>query len=96
MRLPDHFTLTVDVWGDPEALARTRVVGHPLVLLTDTPDPLEDWHQVRLDRDARGVSLRIDGHPSPIDARRAMTTTWLSVEAAPDQPGHFRNLILSW
>jgi hypothetical protein len=96
MRLPDHFVLTVDVWGDPESLAQTRVVGHPLVLPTSGPDPLEDWHQVRLHRDARGVFLWIDGHPSPIDPRRATTTTWLSVEAAPGLPGVFRNLILSW
>ncbi len=58
LRLPEHFDLSVDVWGDHATLAQCRVVGYRLrTPSSGSASLLENWHRVRVRRDAHGVSL---------------------------------------
>jgi hypothetical protein len=98
MRLPTYFDLSLDVWGDVATIAQTRVVGLPLQL----SDPANrevaapaGWHSVAVSRGRSGISLRIDGHEI-VCAADASMTGWLSVEPAPDHPGRFQNLTITW
>jgi hypothetical protein len=94
IRLPAHFDLDVDVWGDAETLRRTRVAGHRLGG-TDPTSPA-GWHRVRVRRDASRVTVQVDDKPLLADHANGTTTSWLSVEPAPNHPGRFQNLVLSW
>ena len=103
--LPERFDLTIQVWGDLNTLSRMRISG----LALDSPiriegvDPLvetEMWHTVRLQSNRGVVSLSIDGIPvEPFQTSNPATsplTQWLSVETAPELPGFFQNLLLTW
>lgn len=97
LRMPDHFDLAVEVWGDSHSLAATRVAGR---LLGPSPIPggfpdQEQWHSVRIRRDAYGLTLWIDQVRLP-RTTETQTTSWLSVEPPVGQTGHFRNLHLVW
>ncbi|MFO0907133.1 MAG: M56 family metallopeptidase [Isosphaeraceae bacterium] len=103
LMLPEQFDLSLEVWGDAESLALTRVAGLPLALLgkegtvpTDSRDGA-DWHTVRIRRDGRGgITLQLDDRPLLVPAGSLDLTTWLSLEAPPGQEGRFRFLNLVW
>jgi hypothetical protein len=101
IRLPEEFELTLDIWGDREAVCGTRVAGFRLGPTdrghkpVDTPDPAT-WHRARLRREGRRLSLWLDDQPVPNLPEPAAPTTWLSVEPPPDTPGVYRNLRLTW
>jgi hypothetical protein len=99
LHLPEQFELVLEAWGDRATLARCRVAGQPLGPLTHAPgipaEP-ETWHRVQLRRDLRGLSLSVDGQPVHNDPARYAITSQLVIEPAPDRPGLFRNLLITW
>jgi hypothetical protein len=101
MDLPDRFQLALEVWGDRALIARCRVLGQHLG--PSVPDPApgspaesEAWHQVRVDRGLRGLSLSVDGRTVPADPGPDGLTSRLTVEPPSDRPVLFRDLSLSW
>lgn len=98
MRLPARFDLALDVWGDAATLAHTRVAGLPLELANPSKSGAiapAGWHRVTVARTQSGIALQVDGAVIAC-APDAVMTGWLSVEPAPDHPGQFQNLTLSW
>ncbi len=105
LRLPERFDLTLEVWGNLATLAKMRISGLPLdsplrIAISKTfPDP-ETWHTVQLRGDNGTFSLRIDDVPVEFlnlpGQDSSVLTPWLSVEQAPDLPGLFQNLVLTW
>jgi hypothetical protein len=97
LRLPDRFDLTLEVWGNPSTLSSTRVTGLPLGPTSGSPASEQNrWHTVRVRRDEIGVRLWVDTASVACGRNRPALTSWLSVEAPPEQPGSFRNLTLTW
>lgn len=98
MRLPDQFLLELDVWGRPDSLSQTRVIGHRLSVPEPPPQaapPADDWHRVRIRRDSSGLSLSVDGHHIPTDPQ-ATTTPQLTVQPPLGHLGYFINMLLTW
>jgi hypothetical protein len=98
IRLPARFDLTMEAWGDAAKLAQMRVAGVRLEsawLINRAISP-EDWHVIRVRSSPDGIALWIDRQPVPVDPQAQTLTSWLSVEPAPDSPGHFQNLTLTW
>ena len=99
IRLPEQFELSLQVWGDSETLSRTRVAGLPIEPPPPNPDEsalVEAWHDVRVLRDGEALVVWVDDHASTLRPEASSLTDWLSVEPAPDQVGHFRNLDMIW
>ncbi len=105
LRLPNRFDLTLEVWGNLATLAKMRISGLPLVsplriaISEKFPDP-DTWHKVKLGSENGVFSLRIDDVPVEFlnlsGQDSSVLTPWLSVEQAPDLPGLFQNLLLTW
>jgi hypothetical protein len=98
IRLPESFDLRLEVWGDVDSLAETKVVG--LRLLDPNPSseassPALSWHRVRICRKAEGLSVLLDQIPIRV-AHDRQTTPSLTFETPADSPAHFRNLRLTW
>lgn len=100
IRLPDQFELTLEVWADPAALRRTRVVGLPLgdppPREALAPASTEKWHAVRVRRDRNGLALHVDERPVAVPDEPHHLTTWLAVEPPAERHGRFRSLRLDW
>jgi hypothetical protein len=102
--LPSHFDLRVEVLASASDLPMIHIAGHPLASdpsLKHLPDRLanpafyaESWHQIRLTRENRELSLWIDGRKSPVNLDPKATSEWLTVEPGPNRPACFRNLIV--
>jgi beta-lactamase regulating signal transducer with metallopeptidase domain len=101
LRLPAQFDLTLEVWGTPALLSRSRVAGRRLgPPAAPLPERLgsEAWHVVRLRvrRHPDVLSLSVDGRPvAATDAREPLSPR-LSVEPPPDLPAHFRKILVTW
>ena len=99
IRLPERFDLAVEVWGDRETIAGCRVAGLRLGLIpTGTEDDpgLPAWHTLRVRREGNEPALWLDDRRLALEARPAVTTTWLSVEPRPETRVAFRNLRMTW
>jgi beta-lactamase regulating signal transducer with metallopeptidase domain len=103
--LPSHFELTVEVLSSTGELANVYIAGHQLLGQHSCPtaDPSSNpaslalsWHQVRLERDGKVLSLRIDGQKIQDFMNPDATSEWLTFEPVPRRPTHFRNLLVDW
>jgi len=104
--LPSHFELTVEILSNITELAKVYIAGHPLSsiplqpliadLSGDSPDHIESWHQIRLERNGQVLALWVDGRKMPVELDPAATTELLTIEPGPRRPAHFRNLIVEW
>jgi hypothetical protein len=103
IRLPTQFDLTLDVWAAPMTLPHSRVVG--LRLADPPPSPSQpraattaqpQWNRVRIRRDGSGVTISVNEARLIPPTDGTSLTTWLSVEPAPDEPGRYQNMILTW
>jgi len=96
--LPSYFDLKLEVWGNSESLAQTRVVG--VRLRKPHPDsepnnaPLA-WHQVRITRSRDGLEVWLDQTPLLPPPEEPLTAT-LSFELATHLSAQFRNVLLAW
>ena len=103
--LPSQFDLRVEILSSRRDLANVYIAGHPLIGQPSGPtaDPArtpplyaESWHQVRLKREGQVLSLWIDGRKMLVSMSPKATSEWLTFEPGPDQPTHFRNLVVEW
>jgi hypothetical protein len=103
LELPQQFDLTLEVWGNPTALAQCRVAGQALGPSEaeaqrppeTSPDP-EAWHLIQLRRSLQGLSLTVDGHPVPIAGDHPPITSRLAIAPIPGRPTLVRNLRITW
>ncbi len=97
VRLPEHFELTVDLWGDSDQLAATRVAGlparraHPPFPMPGAGIMFQDHYAIRA-----AIRLWVDDQVIPLGRQPPALTAWLSVQPAPNLPVRCRDLTLVW
>jgi beta-lactamase regulating signal transducer with metallopeptidase domain len=98
-RLPDQFTLTLEVMAEPVDLPLLEVLGHRLGP-TAIPEAgrlvYRLWHRVQIRRIQGDEFVEVDGqsllsvsHPSPL-------ASWLTIRPLPGQSTRIRDLRLEW
>ena len=93
---PKEYRLDMEVFGTPSTLADVRVCGHRLGTFPVLDDH-EDWHVVRVVRDAVGTSISLDGRTSHRAAADGFTRPQpLTLQPPPRQTLKFREILLKW
>jgi hypothetical protein len=94
-RVPDQFTLTLEVMAEPTDLARLEILGHPLGL----SEPSEKnqqvyrlWHRVQIRRLQGHEFVEVDGRCFPTSPHPPPLASWLTILPLSDQPTRFRDL----
>jgi hypothetical protein len=98
-RLPERFELSLEIWADLTDLAQTRVAGvrvGPELPEESTGWDFPRWRKVFIQRDHKGLTIRVDDQPLAPDPRDTKGSAWLSVQPPPERLGLFRNLVLTW
>jgi bla regulator protein blaR1 len=98
-RLPEQFSLTLEILAEPTDLPALEVLGHKLGPACDH-EPASGayrlWHQVRIRRSAGTEDLEVDGRPVADPSRPPKLSTWLSIRALPGRTTRIRDLEMSW
>ena len=94
VRLPERFTLGLEILAEPAELASIEVLGHRLA----PADPAGPgaWHRVEVRRAEGSEEVRVDGRPVGGDARPRKPASWLTIRPAPGRAARIRALDLSW
>lgn len=97
--LPEHFTLTLDVWATPAELPAIRVIGRPLGAVEPPPpdDPgVAGFRKVRIQKDERAFQVWVDDVPVEAPSAPDPLPDWLTVQTDSGDGTLFQNLVLSW
>ncbi len=98
-RLPEQFSLTMEVLAEPPDLPVLEVLGHRLGPPCDhEPDSgaYRLWHRVRIRRSAGAEEVEVDDRPVADPARPAKPAPWLTIRPLPGRTTRIRDLDLSW
>jgi hypothetical protein len=98
-RLPEQFSLTLEILAEPADLPALEVLGHRLGPPCDhEPDSsaYRLWHRVRIRRSGGAEEIEVDGRPVADPSRIPRPATWLSIRALPGRTTRIRDLDLSW
>jgi hypothetical protein len=99
-RLPEEFTLTLELQADPSELPALEVLGHRLNPPPNHPttntSPKLDWHLVRIRRQAGTEQAWLDDIPLTVADHPARLTQWLTLKAHPTRATRYRNLEIAW
>ncbi len=99
LRLPDRFTLTLDVLAGPADLSALEILGHRLggAGAGDPAGPTSPaWHPVEIRRVGGAEVVRVDGRPCVDRDAPGKLAHWLTIRPMPGQPTRIRDLYLSW
>lgn len=108
--LPRRYDLDLDARCQAAGPVGIRLVGQSIEIpgLPDDPgvaeffppslvgDDTSEWHHVHLHRDARGLTIEVDGRSVPPSGDNGSAREWLTIEPPPSSPVEFRNLVVTW
>ena len=98
-RLPDRFTLTLEVMADPGDPLDVEVLGHrlgPTAELDPTGEVYRLWHRVQVRRALGAEVVEVDGRPLAPAPKPAKLAPWLTIRPSPGQVARIRDLELYW
>ena len=100
-RLPDRFTMTLEILADPAELASVEVLGHRLGP-TAEPKPGASgsadrlWHRVLIRRDGVVEPVEVDGRPIATESGPPQFSPWLTIHAPSGRSTRIRDLEVLW
>jgi hypothetical protein len=98
-RLPDEFTLTLEVMAEPGDLQKLEILGHRLAPLEEESAGKQVyrlWHRVRIRRLQGFDFMEVNGHKFPSKAVPISRTPWITILPLSTQPTRLRDLMLEW
>jgi len=101
LRLPDQFTLALEILADPVELPALEVLGHRLGPAAEADagpsrEAFRLWHRVEIRRVGGREEIRVDGLPVDPRGRPRKPAFWLAIRPARGRATRIRDLDLSW